>query len=95
MRQSMVQELAALGSLGEVPLTEGAFYFLLRVNTRMDPLQLVERLVREHGVAVIPGNAFGLQAGCHLRVAYGALTRNSASEASDRLVRGLQRLIPL
>ena len=34
----------------------GAFYVLLRVGAALSPLGLVERLVREHRVAAIPGS---------------------------------------
>ncbi|MEY2880665.1 MAG: hypothetical protein RLZZ15_3045, partial [Verrucomicrobiota bacterium] len=60
--------LAAEG-IAEIPPADGAFYFLLRLKrTSRPPLEIAELLVREHGVAVIPGNAFGLAHGCHLRV---------------------------
>ncbi len=36
-------------------------------------MDLVERLVRDFRVAVIPGTTFGLSGGCYLRVSYGAL----------------------
>ena len=54
---------------------------------------MAEQLIREHGVAVIPGNAFGLERGCHLRVAYGALQKETATEGIGRLVRGLRTLV--
>ena len=53
---------------------------------------MAERLIREHGVAVIPGNAFGLERGGYLRVAYGALTTETATEGLARLARGLRAL---
>ncbi|PAW69065.1 MAG: aspartate aminotransferase [Opitutia bacterium Tous-C1TDCM] len=80
--------------LADVPRADGAFYFLLRVRSPRSPQELAERLIREHGVAVIPGNAFGLDRGCHLRVAYGALTAETAAEGVGRLVRGLRALVP-
>ena len=55
-------------------------------------MDLVERLVRDFGVAVIPGTTFGLNDGCYLRVSYGALTEETATEGIRRLVRGLRRL---
>jgi aspartate/methionine/tyrosine aminotransferase len=77
----------------EVPPAQGAFYFLLRLsNQSRSPMEAAERLVREHAVAVIPGNAFGLERGCHLRVAYGALPKATAADGIERLVRGLRAL---
>ena len=54
---------------------------------------MATRLIREHGVAVIPGNAFGLTHGCYLRVAYGALPKAATMEGLDRLDRGLRTLL--
>jgi aspartate/methionine/tyrosine aminotransferase len=77
----------------EVPPAQGAFYFLLRLHDSTHrPMETAERLIREHGIAVIPGNAFGLERGCHLRVAYGALRKETAAEGIGRLVRGLLAL---
>jgi len=54
---------------------------------------VAERLIREHHVAAIPGSAFGLRDGCHLRISYGALTLENASEGVGRLARGLRAMI--
>lgn len=72
--------------------TEGAFYALLRVETPVAPLALVERLVREHRVAAIPGSTFGLD-GCVLRISYGALEPASVEAGIRRLVDGLAALL--
>ncbi len=56
-------------------------------------MDLVQRLVREFGVAVIPGTTFGIQRGCYLRVAYGALQRDTIAEGVGRLVRGLTTIV--
>lgn len=87
------RELASLGPRCEVPPADGAFYFLLRLQTTADPMQLTERLIREHRVAVIPGTTFGLNDGCYLRVAYGALQKDTAAEGIGRLVEGLKKMI--
>ena len=98
VRMLVQRELAvlAVGGICEVPPAAGAFYFLLRVQPERigakTSLELAERLIRQHGVAVIPGNAFGLDRGCYLRVAYGALEKTTAAEGMSRLVRGLRTL---
>jgi len=89
--QTALAPLVADG-LCEIPPADGAFYFFLRVRSDLAPLALVERLVREHRVAVIPGNAFGITQGCPLRVAYGALAADSVTEGVGRLVQGLRSL---
>jgi aspartate/methionine/tyrosine aminotransferase len=87
-----MKALASLDDLCEVPPAEGAFYFLLRLRAQRHPMELTERLVREHRVAVIPGNAFGIE-GCHLRVSYGPLSKETAAEGIGRLVSGLRKLL--
>lgn len=93
-REMVLGALSGLGDLVVVPPAEGAFYCLVRLQTGKPALEVAERLVREHGVAVIPGNAFGLEpvAGCHLRVAYGALQAATVAEGMGRLVKGLRAL---
>jgi len=76
----------------DVPLSQGAFYFFIRVETAMPALALTEHLIREHGVAVLPGSAFGATVGCFLRVSYGALDDETAREGTRRLVAGLKGL---
>ena len=56
-------------------------------------VELAERLIREHRVAVIPGTAFGMTDGCHFRVAYGALQKETVAEGIGRLVRGLRAIL--
>lgn len=93
IRDIVVARLAALAPLARVPAADGAFYCLVKVETGMDPVTLAERLIREHQVAVIPGSAFGMTDGCYLRVAYGALQRETVAEGIGRLVEGLRILV--
>jgi aspartate/methionine/tyrosine aminotransferase len=95
VRGIVLEALTQLAAEGvcDVPPAQGAFYFLLRARSDRPALEMAERLIREHGVAVIPGNAFGLSRGCHLRVAYGALEKATAQEGIERLVRGLRTLV--
>jgi aspartate/methionine/tyrosine aminotransferase len=93
VRELVLGELQALRDLCYTPSAEGAFYFLLQVQAERSDLELTERLIREHGVAVIPGTAFGIHRGCHLRIAYGALRKETASEGIGRLVCGLKKIL--
>ena len=92
-RQVVLRELRRLPELVSLPRSDGAFYFLLRVRTAMDPMTLTERLIQEHRVAVIPSTAFGVTDGCLLRISYGALSEEVAGEAVGRLSRGLQEIL--
>jgi len=89
----VARELRALEPLCTVPQADGAFYCFIRVNAAADPMQIAERLIREHRVAVIPGTAFGVTDGCYFRVAYGALQKDTVAEGIGRLVAGLRALV--
>jgi aspartate/methionine/tyrosine aminotransferase len=92
--RAMVRDrLAALADIVEAPDAPGAFYYLLRVRTPLDPFTLVERLIREHHVAAIPGTAFGLTGVCSLRISYGALAPDTVAQGIDRLVTGLRAIV--
>ena len=93
VRTIVLDKLAELAPLAEVPAADGAFYCLLRVRTDADPLTLVERLIREHRVAVIPGSAFGIDGECTFRVAYGALQKATVAEGIGRLVTGIRAIL--
>lgn len=72
---------------------DGAFYALLQLRTPLTGLQLVERLIREHGVAALPGESFGLPAtsgAAMLRLSYGLLAPEVLEEALQRLCTGMR-----
>ena len=92
VREKIIRLLAGLGDKATFGPADGAFYFLLNVRSQQKPLELVRQLVERHKVAVMPGTAFGLEEGCQLRVAYGALSPENALEGMGRLVEGLQAL---
>lgn len=93
VRQLCLKEFAAIQDLCTVPPADGAFYFFLNVHTDLHPLKLVDRLIQEHKVAVIPGMTFGVDKGCYLRVAYGALQQETVAEGIGRLVKGLRAIL--
>jgi aspartate/methionine/tyrosine aminotransferase len=93
VRRIVLDALEEIKDIVTIPPALGAFYFLLRLNTDIDSTTLVERLVREHKVAVIPGETFGIEKGCFLRIAYGALEKENATEAIGRLVKGLKKIV--
>jgi aspartate/methionine/tyrosine aminotransferase len=93
VREGVLEALDAVRNFCQLPEAKGAFYTLLAVDTPLDSQTVAERLIREHGVAVIPGNAFGLEKGCTLRVAYGALEPASTVAAMRRLTAGLTAIV--
>ena len=70
IREMVVDQLSALAPLAAVPAADGAFYCLLRINEdalkgartgagTLSSMTVVERLIREYKVAVIPGRHSG------------------------------------
>lgn len=92
-RRIMLDALTAAEDVCCVPAAAGAFYLLINIPTQADSAQVVERLVREHRVAVIPGATFGVKERCALRVSYGPLTETTATDGAQRLVRGLRAIV--
>ena len=70
----------------------GAFYYFVRVKTTLDSMTLAERLVREHKVAIVPGEAFGVTDVCSMRVSFGALDEATVDEGLSRLTSGIKAL---
>ena len=92
--RALVKEgLSQFGDSVEVPDSRGAFYFLIRPRTKMQPMEIVEQLVTKNRVAVVPGTAFGVQDRCALRVSYGSLTTETAREGLQRLTDGLSKIV--
>ena len=91
-RLKIYEELTTSDLPCEVPATEGAFYYLIRVHSSLDSMTLTERLIKEHRVATIPGSAFADSSPCSVRISYGALDSESAIEGLGRLISGLKVL---
>ena len=91
-RAAVLASLRELGPLVEAAPAQGAFYVLARVATAADSVAVAARLIREHRVAAVPGAAFGLTAGCYLRIAYAAPDDATLAEAMRRLSAGLRRV---
>lgn len=93
VREVVLESLNHLQGLCTITPADGAFYFFLKVHTQMNAFELVKRLIQEHQVAVIPGTTFGMEDGCYLRVAYGALQQETVKAGMERLVQGLQTIL--
>ncbi len=91
-RRFVLGELAKLDCIMDEPRPDGAFYAFLRLNTTLPDMEIVERLIREHRIAAMPGSAFGMEEGCYLRISYGALDQSTLTEGMQRLVSGLMAI---
>lgn len=92
VRKLVLNELESVRDFCTFPDSEGAFYFLLKVETPLDSMSLVKKLIEKYKVAVLPGQAFGIDQGCYLRISYGALEPQFAIEGIRRLTKGLNDL---
>lgn len=92
-REVFRRALGRVADLADVPDAPGAFYCFVRVRAAIDPMRLVERLVREHKVAVMPGSAFGIDDVCAVRLSFGALAPETAAAGVERFVTGLRAIV--
>ena len=92
-RNKLYAELQSINNICAVPLTMGAFYFLIKLNTALTGMELVDKLINKHKIAVIPGETFGMNDGCYLRLSYGALNKEKSDMGTQRLIRGLKEII--
>ncbi len=92
-RELCLSKLEEISSICHFPKADGAFYVLLKLDTELDSMSMAERLIKEFKVATIPGETFGLNSGCYLRISYGALDFEVLEQAMERLVKGLSRIL--
>ncbi len=93
VRNELYTALQSINKICTTPNTTGAFYFLIKLNTTLTGMQLVEQLIKKHKIAVIPGETFGMNDGCYLRIAYGALDKETSDLGIKRLIKGLKDLL--
>jgi len=82
-RQLALEGLAGLNGI-RLAAPDGAFYAFIGVDGLRDSLALALSLVRDHGVALAPGNAFGEAGEGYLRLCF--------AQAPERIERAMHRL---
>lgn len=92
VREICLQSLASVRDICSIAPADGAFYFFLKIGRSIDDFELVKRLIEEYRVALLPGSTFGMNTGCYLRLAYGALQPETAAAGVERLVKGLRAI---
>jgi aspartate/methionine/tyrosine aminotransferase len=92
VREIILNKLNAISDFCTIPEAKGAFYFLLKIDTKLTAMEVVEQLIKDYKVAVIPGTTFGIEQGCYLRLAYGSLQKKTAIAGIQRLVQGLKSI---
>lgn len=93
VRQYLLDSWRSLDSVVKIVPSQGAFYFFIQVNRPINDLELVKKLITDYQIAVIPGSTFGMKEGCYLRVAYGALAKNTCFTGIERLIKGLTEIL--
>jgi len=87
-RDFLVAELSKLPEV-DVALPDGTMYVFLRVKGMSDSLAFCKRLVREHGLGLAPGSAFGPQGEGFVRWCFAA-DEAKLAEGVSRLARALK-----
>ncbi len=93
VRQIVLEQLSNLEDYCTLIATQGAFYVFLKINRPIHDFSLVQYLIEKEKVAVLPGHTFGLKEECYLRIAFGALQKETVSEGINRLVAGIKNYI--
>jgi len=89
-RDQLLGRLDDLPGIDYVP-PDGAIYVFPRYEVRLSSVDFAQRLLKEEGVAVAPGEAFGPRGDRHVRLAY-TLPPERLDQAADRLGAFLERL---
>ncbi len=90
------RRMAAVDRIGEMMVLDafkpqGAFYIFAKYHTDMNSFEVAENLIRDYGVAVTPGGAFGLHGEGYIRISY-ANSMENIMEGLDRIEKGLSSL---
>ncbi len=90
------RRVAAMGRVGEMMVLDaytpkGAFYIFARYHADINSFDLAEHLIREYGVAVTPGGAFGPGGEGYIRISYANSMKN-IMEGLKRIEKGISSL---
>lgn len=89
MRDLCLKRFSDLPEYCTVPEAKGAFYFFVKLESNLSPMEAAKLLIKKFRIATIPGTTFGIESGCFLRVSYAGLDRETALRGINRLFRGL------
>ena len=76
----------------DMPITNGSFYFFIKLHTNKPSWEIAKVLIEKYGVITIPGEVFGFPYPA-LRLSYGNLNEREAKEGVKRLVKGLNKIL--
>jgi aspartate/methionine/tyrosine aminotransferase len=93
-RNVILASLTELTDILSVPRTWGGYYFYVRIDgSELSGTELAIRLIKEHDVAVVPGEPFGAGQECCLRLSYGNVRPDTAEEGMVRFAKGVREII--
>ncbi len=90
-RQIVIEALQKTNKL-ELVTPIGGYFAFIKVNNDIDDYELAIKLVKEAGVAVVPGSAFGLGGEHHIRVSFGCEEKD-LREGMKRLVEYIEKIV--
>lgn len=91
VRKILIERLAHMDS-AEMPITNGSYYFLLKLRTKKSDWAIAKKLIEEYGIITIPGEAFGARYPA-LRIAYAKADERMAEKGASRLTKGLHEIL--
>ena len=92
IKNNVIQRLNGLNDKISFTKPDGAFYIFIKINTNKACIDLTKELISKYKVAVVPGATFGMNKGCYLRLAFGALNKQTVTEGINRFVSGITNL---
>jgi len=93
VRKLVLSQLESVGDKISFSHPDGAFYIFIRINnTNLTSMEFVKKMIFDNKVALVPGSTFGVETGCYVRLAYGALKEETATEGIGRFIDGLKSI---
>lgn len=91
---SALRRLRDQGLAGD-PRSAGGFYVFLRLAPvrAQSGWNIARRLIEDHAVAVVPGEAFGMKEAPYIRLSYGNIRAAEMPQAADRLADALGEVL--
>lgn len=88
-RQIMIDYLDTMGDQVHIPATSGSYYLYPQISTRLTGMEFTLKLITEFDVGVVPGEPFGSDDACYVRLSYGNVDPEKAEEGMKRFTRGV------
>lgn len=92
-RRMLLNEALARVPKIRYSLPEGACFFFLRIDSRLDSATLARTIASREGLVLTPGGAFGPTGEHHLRFSFAALPEPRVGEAVNRLAAALEAIV--